>query len=98
MALSLLETIAIPVVVVVVIGLLLIWGIRGRGRLIECPECGTTFKRPAFAERRYGVGVSVSGLGDFTCPKCKYKGPTLSFKFVDQAIGSSTSDGQNSAK
>jgi hypothetical protein len=98
MTLSLLEIIAIPVAVIIVIAFLVVWGMRGRGRLIECPECGATFKRPAFAAKHYGVGVSVTGLGDFTCPKCKYKGSVSSFKFVDEAVGSTNSDTQGNTK
>jgi hypothetical protein len=86
--------IAVPVAAVAIIAFLLVWGMRGRGRLIECPECGERFKRPAVAEKHYGAGFSVSGLGDFTCPKCKYKGRASSFKYVDQSIGTGNSDSQ----
>ena len=68
-------------VLIVIVGLLLL-GTRGRGKLIECPECGERFKRPAFAEKRGGVGFSLPGIGDFTCPKCNYRASTSSFRTV----------------
>jgi hypothetical protein len=73
-------------VVIVVIALLSLLGRRGRGRLIECPKCGAQFKRPAFAEKTVGFGPipALPGIGNFTCPKCKYMGNTSSFKYVNE--------------
>jgi hypothetical protein len=73
------------VVVIAVIGVLLLLGTRGRGRLIECPECGARFKRPAFAERATGLpGPALPGLGgQYTCPKCKHRANTSNFRYVD---------------
>lgn len=68
-------------VAAVVIALILV-SMRGRGKLIECPECGARFGRPTFAQKHMGFGFSFSGLGDFTCPKCKYKARTTSFRYV----------------
>jgi hypothetical protein len=73
---------AILVVVVVIVSLLL-FGMRSRGRLIECPECGARFKRPAFAEKAVGFGPGLPGVGDYTCPICKYRASTSSFRYVD---------------
>jgi hypothetical protein len=75
---------AIVVVVVVIVTLLLV-GMRGRGRLIQCPECGAQFKRPAFAKRATGLpGPGLPGIGDFTCPKCKHRASTSSFRYVNE--------------
>jgi hypothetical protein len=74
---------AILVVLSILVSLLLL-GRRGRGRLIECPKCGAQFKRPAFAEKTVGFGPGLPGIGDFTCPKCKYRGNTSSFKYVNE--------------
>jgi hypothetical protein len=76
---------AVLVVVVVLVTLSLL-GRRGRGRLIKCPECGAQFKRPAFAEKTVGFGPvpALPGIGDFTCPKCKYRANTSSFKYVNE--------------
>ena len=73
------------IVVIAVIGVLLLFGRRGRGRLIECPECGAQFKRPAFAEKTVGFGPipALPGVGNFTCPKCKHRANTSSFRYVD---------------
>ena len=72
-------------VVVVVLVVLFLLGRRGRGRLIECPKCGAQFKRPASAEKTVGFGPipALPGVGDFTCPKCKHKANTSSFRYVD---------------
>jgi rubredoxin len=69
-------TIAVIVIVFLV-------GMRGRGRMIECPECGAHFKKPAFAEKQGGVGFSLPGIGAYTCPQCKHRGNTSSFRYVD---------------
>lgn len=76
---------AILVVLSILVSLLLL-GRRGRGRLIECPKCGAQFKRPASAEKTVGFGPvpALPGIGDFTCPKCKYRGSTSSFKYVNE--------------
>jgi hypothetical protein len=74
----------IPIVAVVIIVALLLWGMRGRGKLIECPECGAKFKRPAFAEKSSGVGFSIPGLGSYTCPQCKHRDRTSNFRYVEQ--------------
>ncbi len=77
--------IAIGAILVVIAAMvvLLLFGMRGRGRLIECPECGARFKRPAFAEKSVGFGPSLPSIGDYTCPKCKYRASTSSFGYVD---------------
>jgi DNA-directed RNA polymerase subunit RPC12/RpoP len=90
--------IAIPFAVLAIVAISLVWGMRGRGRLIECPECGEKFKRPAFTEKHYGAGFSVAGLGDFTCPKCKFKGRASSFKFADGAVSSGNNSSPGSTK
>ena len=73
------------IVVITVIVVLLLLGRRGRGRLIECPECGARFKRPAFAEKTVGFGPvpALPSVGNFTCPKCKHRANTSSFRYVD---------------
>ncbi|HZW56277.1 MAG TPA: hypothetical protein VFF30_08320 [Nitrososphaerales archaeon] len=81
---------AILVVVVVLVSLLL-FGMRGRGRLIECPECGARFKRSAFAEKSVGFGPGLPGIGDYTCPKCKHRANTSSFRYVDDGKQSNPS-------
>lgn len=76
---------AVLVIVVVLVALFLL-GMRGRGRLIRCPECGAQFKRPAFAEKTVGFGPipALPGIGDFTCPKCKYRANTSKFRYVNE--------------
>jgi hypothetical protein len=76
---------AILVVVVVLVALFLL-GRRNRGRLIKCPKCGTQFKRPAYAEKTVGMGPvpALPGVGDFTCPKCKYRANTSNFRYVTE--------------
>jgi hypothetical protein len=76
---------AVLVVVVVLVTLFLL-GRRGRGRLIECPQCGAQFKRPAYAEKTVGFGPipALPGVGDFTCPKCKYRASSSSFRYVNE--------------
>ena len=71
----------IPVAVLVAVIVLFALGTRGRGRIIQCPECGEKFKRPAFAEKASGLGLSLPGIGYFTCPKCKYRASTTSFAY-----------------
>jgi hypothetical protein len=77
--------IGVILVVIAAIGILLLFGMRGRGRLIECPECGARFKRPAFAEKTVGFGPvpALPSVGNFTCPKCKHRANTSSFRYVD---------------
>jgi hypothetical protein len=76
--------------IIVILGLLLV-GLRGRGRLIRCPECDAAFKRPAFAEKSSGIGFSIGGLGSYTCPNCKYRASTNSFAYVEGNDSSSSS-------
>ncbi|HZW58302.1 MAG TPA: hypothetical protein VFF30_18580 [Nitrososphaerales archaeon] len=86
----------LPVGLYVAIGALLVIiavflvGMRGRGRLIECPECGERFRRPAFAQKHSGFGISMPGLGDYVCPKCNYKATTSSFRYVGEEEGKDT--------
>lgn len=75
----------VAIVAVGAVAILLLSGLRGRGRLIECPECGERFKRPALTEKSSGIGFTLPGLGDYTCPKCNYRGSTSSFRYVDDA-------------
>lgn len=86
MAIGLYIIIGIFVAVPVVLVTLFLLGRRGRGRLIECPECGAQFPRPAAAEKTVGLGPvpAIPGVGNYTCPKCKYKGRTSNFKYVDE--------------
>ena len=86
MAIGLYIVIGIFLVVAVVLVTLFLLGMRGRGRLIECPECGAQFKRPAFAEKTVGLGPvpGLPGVGNYTCPKCKYRANTSSFKYVNE--------------
>ncbi len=84
MAIGIYIAIGAILVVLVVITLGLLLGRRGRGRLIECPKCGAQFKRPAYAEKPVGFGPGLPGIGDFTCPKCKYRGSTSSFRYVNE--------------
>jgi len=75
---------AIPIVIVFIASGLLL-GRRGRGRLVECPECGAQFKRPAYAEKPVGFGPGLPSTGgEFTCPKCKYRANTSSFRYVNE--------------
>ncbi len=78
---SLLVSIGIYIAIIAIVALvsLMLWGVRGRGKPIKCPRCGETFKRPAFAEKHLGVGLSITGLGDYRCPKCGFKGRTSEF-------------------
>jgi hypothetical protein len=73
-------------VVAVVLATLFLLGRRGRGRLIECPECGAQFPRPATAEKTVGLGPvpALPGVGHYTCPKCKYSANTSNFKYVNE--------------
>jgi predicted RNA-binding Zn-ribbon protein involved in translation (DUF1610 family) len=80
----------VVLVFAVVLITVLMLGRRGRGRLIECPQCGAEFKRPAYAEKSVGFGPSLPGIGSFTCPKCNYRGRANSFKYV-KANGSNPS-------
>lgn len=73
-----------------ILALLFLSGLRGRGRLIECPECGERFKRPALTEKSSGIGFSLPGMGDYTCPKCNYRGSTSNFRYVDSSDESET--------
>jgi hypothetical protein len=75
---------SVLVVVVVLVALFLL-GRRGRGRLVKCPQCGAQFKRPASAEKTVGFGPipALPGVGDFTCPNCKYRANSSEFKYVD---------------
>jgi predicted RNA-binding Zn-ribbon protein involved in translation (DUF1610 family) len=85
--------ISIGEVVAVVIGVAIVivfaMSTRGSGKTIECPECEYQFGRPAFAQRKYGVGVGPSQFGEFTCPKCGYKGEASSFRVVGGNDGKS---------
>ena len=76
----------IGVILVVIIGVvsLMLLGMRGRGRLVECPECGAQFKRPALATKSVGLGPGLMGMGDFTCPKCNHRANTSFFRYVDE--------------
>jgi hypothetical protein len=73
-------------VLVVGVGLVtvLMLGRRGRGRLIECPECWAQFGRPAYTQKTVGFGPSLPGMGNYTCPKCKHSGSVSSFKYVNE--------------
>ena len=87
----------IGIVAIGLVVVLLLVGARGRGKLIECPECGERFKRPAFAEKNSGMGLSLPGVGSFACPKCNFRGSTSSFKYVDDNLTSGTTsyDGED---
>ena len=73
----------VGIIVIVIIAALFLVSMKGRGRLIECPECGEKFKRPAFAQKQSGIGFSLPGLGDYECPKCRYRASTSAFRYVD---------------
>lgn len=50
---------------------------------IVCPKCGDQFGRPLLQEKRHGFGFGLATLarsGDYTCPKCGYKGRATEFK------------------
>ncbi|MDG6923768.1 MAG: hypothetical protein JRN67_10805 [Nitrososphaerota archaeon] len=82
----------------VFVAVMLLSGMRGRGRLIECPECGATFKRPAFAQKNSGLGFTFSDIGSFACPKCRHRGSTSSFSYVDKRFGSGSNEGKDEEK
>ena len=83
--------------VLVVVAIVLV-STRGRGRLIRCPECGATFKRPALPEKRSGVGFTIGGMGNYTCPSCKYSASTNSFAYVDNSTNDGTNKSSNEGK
>ena len=86
MAIGLYIIIGIFVVVPVVLVTLFLIGRRGRGRLIECPECGAQFPRPSTAEKTVGLGPvpALPGVGNYTCPKCKYRDRTSNFNYIEE--------------
>lgn len=75
----------IPVATVIIILAVFALGARGRGKPIKCPECSTVFKRPAFAEKKWGIGFSLPGIGDYTCPKCGHKSNTSNFVSANES-------------
>jgi predicted RNA-binding Zn-ribbon protein involved in translation (DUF1610 family) len=69
----------VPAAILGVIAIIFALGARGRGKPIQCPECGEIFKRPALSEKKSGLGFTFGSLGDYTCPKCGYRASTSSF-------------------
>jgi uncharacterized protein (DUF2225 family) len=65
----------IVVIFLVVLLLSIFWG---KGQPIKCPECGFKFKRP-LVQKTVGAGPAPRWLGSYTCPQCKYHGPTSKF-------------------
>ena len=47
--------------------------------MVKCPECGTEFRKPFFGEKRSGMGITFSAIGDLKCPNCGYKAHTSEF-------------------
>ncbi|MHB1908763.1 MAG: hypothetical protein ACYCQJ_07800 [Nitrososphaerales archaeon] len=75
----------IPVAMVIIILAVFALGARGRGKPIKCPECDAVFKKPAFVEKKGGIGFSLPGIGDYTCPKCGYRGNTSNFVSAEES-------------
>jgi uncharacterized protein YlaI len=94
MAIDLYLVIGTILIIPAVLGILMLFGMRGRGRLIQCPECGARFKRPTFATKAIGIGPGLPGIGSYACPKCKHRANTSYFRYVDEQ--SSPSAKQNS--
>lgn len=84
MAIGIYIVVGVFLVVAIVLVTLILLGRRGRGRLIECPQCGAQFRRPAYTEKSVGFGPSLPGIGSFTCPKCKHRASANSFKYVNE--------------
>jgi DNA-directed RNA polymerase subunit RPC12/RpoP len=57
-------------------------------KFVKCPDCGEEFKKPLFGQKRFGIGISITGLGDYTCPKCGYKGQISTFVVVEKDASS----------
>ncbi len=68
--------IAIGAVLVVagILVALLLRGMRGRGRLIECQSAELNSNGQPSPRRQLG----------FTCPKCKYRANASSFRYVNE--------------
>jgi len=64
LALEILLPIGIVVAVVAVSFLV------GRGRRLKCPDCGTVFSPPPMDTKRSGMGRTLPYMGSVKCPKC----------------------------
>jgi predicted RNA-binding Zn-ribbon protein involved in translation (DUF1610 family) len=77
--------IVVVVIVIAVVGISLGLGARGRGKPIECPECNSVFKRPAFSQKSSGMGIGLGGpLGYYACPKCGHRARTSNFRSMPE--------------
>ena len=61
--------IGITAILIVAVAALLI-SLRGRGKLLKCPDCGMVFAAPAFDDKISGLGKTFAGTGRLKCPKC----------------------------
>ena len=80
------------------VAVMLLSGMKGRGRLIKCPECGARFKRPAFAQKNSGLGLTFTNIGSFVCPKCGHRSSTSSFRHVDNRFDTGSNESKGKEK
>ena len=80
------------------VAVMLLSGMKGRGRLIQCPECGARFKRPAFAQKNSGLGFTFADIGSFACPKCGHRSSTSSFSYVDKRFDIESNESRDEEK
>lgn len=81
MAFAYVDLLIIIPIVIGIVALVAYLSSRRMGKTVRCPECGNEFKRPLVPEKRSGLGFTLAPqIGDYTCPKCHYRGHAMDFQ------------------
>lgn len=58
----------VPIAIIVIVFVVSMLAVRGK--MLKCPECGTTFKAPMVDNKLSGLGWTFPYTGRVKCPNC----------------------------